>query len=153
MKTCIGEIQFKCHWHDFNCDNDVQCTSCPHLPKEEDKPNYHKPRRKAHIDGWGMPVCPSCYEPTYDEKRCFFCGQAIKLKEYLPKPLIVGWKSYKGIFVSGGTWIYDNGNFVLHAQCRKKLTPKEARKQLKTMPKFLKTLPLLKKAFDVEEGE
>lgn len=137
MKTCIGEIKFKCHWHDFDCETDALCYECPHLPKDEDKPNYNKPRKRAYTDGLGMPVCPTCGEPTYDDKRCFFCGQAFKLKEYLPKPLIVGWKGYKGVFVSGGYWIYDKGGFRLHAQCKKKMTPKEARKLLKYMPKFL----------------
>lgn len=136
----IGKIKLKCHWHDIECENDVLCNACPHMPKDEDKPNYHKPRRKADVDGWGMPICPSCNEATYDEKRCIFCGQAIKLKEYLPKPLIVGWKNYKGVFVSDGFWIYDKGKFVMHAQSAKRFTPKEARKHLKSMPKFLKLL-------------
>ena len=92
------------------------------------------------MDGWGMPVCPSCNEPTYDEKRCLFCGQFIKLKEYLPKPLIVSWKGYRGVYVSGGFWVHYKGEFVMHGQCSKKLTPKDARKQLKAMPKSLKLL-------------
>lgn len=150
MKT---GLKFKCHWHDFDCDHDVLCDECPHLPKDEDKRNYHKVRKGAHVDGWGMPVCPSCNEPTYDNKRCYFCGQAIKLKEYPPKPLVVRWKSFKGVYVSGGLWIYDNGKFVLHAQTSKKQTPNDVRRQLKTMPQFLKTLPLLKRAFDVEEEQ
>ena len=108
--------------------------------KEDAKIEAQKILKKADIDGWGMPVCPSCNEPTYDDKRCFFCGQAIKLNEYLPKPLIVGWKGYKGVFIGGGYWIYYKGKFVLHAQCAKKFTPKDARKQLKTMPKLLKAL-------------
>ena len=136
----IDKIKFKCHWHNFDCDRGVLCTSCPHMPKDEDKPNYHKPRKRADIDGWGMPVCPTCFEPTYDEKRCLFCGQAIKLNKYLPKPLIVGWKTYKGVFVGGGFWIYDKGKFVMHAQSSKKFTPKDARDQLKGMPKFLKVI-------------
>ena len=133
----ITKFKFECHWHDFDCESDLLCKDCPHCPKEEDKPNYNKPRKRALIDGWGMPVCPTCNEPTYDEKRCFFCGQAIRLKEYLPRPLIVGWKDYKGIFVSGGYWIYHKGKIMMHARCSKKMTPKEARKQLKTLPNFL----------------
>ena len=136
----IDKIKFKCHWHNLDCENDMLCVSCPNQPKDEDKPNYRKLRKKADMDGWGMPVCPTCNEPTYDEKRCFFCGQAIKLNEYLPKPLIVGWKGYRGVYVSGGFWVHYKGKFVMHGQCAKKLTPKEAREQLKTMPKFLKLL-------------
>lgn len=136
----LSDIKFKCHWHDLDCENDMSCTSCPHMPKEEDKPNYHKPRRKAEVDGWGMTVCPSCNEPTYDEKRCFFCGQHIKVKEYPRKPLIVRWKGYRGVYVSESIWIHHNGKFVLHAQCKMGMTPEELRKQLKTIPKLLKIL-------------
>ena len=49
------------------------------------------------------------------------------------------------VLASGGYWIYNKGDLVLHAQCRKKLTPKEARKQLKTIPKFLTVLFNVKK--------
>lgn len=143
----FDKFKFKCHWHDFDCENDVLCNSCPHLPKDEEKPNYHKPRRKADMDGWGMPVCPSCQEPTYDEKRCFFCGQHIKVKEYPQKPLIVKWKGYRGVYVSDSFWVHHNGKFVLHAQC-KKMTPDKARKQLKTMPKLLKALEEMEKTDD-----
>ena len=143
----LGNIKLKCHWHDFDCDyGDRSCTSCPHMPRDEDKPNYNKPRKKADLDGWGMPVCPSCYEPTYDEKRCLFCGQAIKLRVYPPKPLIVRWKGYRGVSVSGSFWVHHNGRLILHAQC-KKMTPEEARNQLKSMPKLLKALE------EIEKGE
>ena len=136
----LEKFKIKCHWHDFDCEKGVLCTSCEHMPKEEDKPNYHKPRRRADTDGWGMPVCPSCQEPTYDEKRCIFCGQHIKVKEYPQKPLIVKWKGYKGVHVIGSIWVYQDDKFVLHGQCKKKLTPNELRKQLKTMPRLLTVL-------------
>jgi hypothetical protein len=135
------DIKFKCHWHDFDCDRSRECFDCEHCPKDEDKPNYHKPRRLAYVDPYGMPECPACHEATYDNKRCFFCGQPFKLKKkYLRKPLIVGWKQYKGVFVEGGSWVYKDGKFILHAQTSKRLTPKQARKQLKMMPKLLSVI-------------
>ena len=136
------DFKFKCHWHDFICETEVMCQECPHCPKDEEKPNYHKPRLKAELDYCGMPICPTCGYETYDYKRCFFCGQEIKTKR-LPNPLIVGWREYRLVQVqlsSYGIYVYKNGNCVMHAQSRRRLTPKEARKYLKSIPKCFKAL-------------
>lgn len=136
------EFKTKCHWHDFVCEDDRMCTECPHCPKDEEKPNYHKPRLKAEDDGWGMPICPSCWEFTYDYKRCFFCGQEIKVKRS-PNPLIVGWRDYKLMQLSGTThsiYVFKEGREVLHAQCSKDMTPKEARRLLKSIPKCFRAI-------------
>ena len=136
------DLKFKCHWHDFICENDGDCIGCPHNPKDEDKPNYHKPKAKVQLDGYGAPICPSCGEFVYINNRCIFCGQALK-SLILPKPLIVGWKDYRLVQVQGvshGIYVYKEGRFVMHAQCRKAMTPKEARKYLKSIPKCFKAL-------------
>ncbi|SDN14541.1 hypothetical protein [Acetanaerobacterium elongatum] len=34
-----------------------------------------KPRPVEQEEVWLCPVCPHCYEPTYNDRYCVFCGQ------------------------------------------------------------------------------
>ena len=136
------DLKFKCHWHDFICKEQMMCEECPHCPKVEELPNYHKPRLKAELDPYGMPICPTCGCETYDYRRCIFCGQEIKAKR-MPMPLIVGWREYRLAQMRGTSYnifVFKDGKEVMHALCTKPMTPKEARQFLKRIPKCFKAL-------------
>ena len=74
----MGQVVFKCHWHDIECHINQMCDICSRQPLDCDKPNGKA--EPVHID-WKQeydgiyPYCPSCGELPYSLDCCKFCGQ------------------------------------------------------------------------------
>ncbi len=79
-----------------------------------------------------MCFCPYCDEPAYEKDKCVFCGKPYKWVEPKHNETVVQVGEYKvvqatnnhiSIYGKDGEWLY-------HAQCRKKLTEEELAKQV-----------------------
>lgn len=85
-----------------------------------------------------MPFCPNCDDILYvPEKACRSCKQAIEWTEPKYKETVVEIDEYTVVQATNNhISIYENGKFVFHASCRKKMTETE----LKDMVEIYKSL-------------
>ena len=88
-----------------------------------------------------MDFCPYCDEPAYEKDKCVFCGKPYKWVEPKYKETIVQEGEYTIVQATNKhVHIYQNGEFVFHAQCTKRYTEQELRDYLRRykieMPKL-----------------
>ena len=82
------DFEFTCHWDKQRiCKNNLMCGLCKHQPADEEKPNFHNLPMRPTNYSYGMPMCPSCGNPPYNNERCVFCGQALDMSAE-PEPRI-----------------------------------------------------------------
>lgn len=112
-------METKCYWKDIECTNGMYCGGCEHQPPDDEKKNGKESSKEVIYFDYGMPMCPSCKEPTYSDERCVFCGQKLIMPEIKkPEPEIKG-----GHYNEAGSLVCDKCGsdklrFVAHADGR-----------------------------------
>lgn len=77
------------------------------------------------------PFCPYCREPAYEQDHCVFCGKPYEWVEGDGETTIVEVGEYTIVQASNHhIQLVKNGNIVMHAQCTKRLTEEELKKEI-----------------------
>lgn len=88
-----------------------------------------------------VPFCPYCDELAYEKDKCVFCGKTYEWREgkYRGTEVNVGeYTVYQA--TDNHIYIYNaEGNMILHASCRKKMTEDELKDMVKVYEDLIST--------------
>lgn len=77
------------------------------------------------------PFCPYCKELAYEQDRCVFCGKPYEWVESEGEASVVAVGEYTIVQTSNcHVHLVKDGKIVMHAQCVKKLTEEELKKEI-----------------------